>query len=96
LTSGFLQGGSSVVDAPEWFRTQTDKKTLVGYLGDEYEQVASDHLLVVCRASNRVTAVQALPFLVDREHDRGYELLSEEAVESIGRELVTVALLCGR
>jgi hypothetical protein len=50
----------------------------------------------VCRASNRVTAVQALPFLVDREHDRGYELLSEEAVESIGRELVTVALLCGR
>jgi hypothetical protein len=85
LTSGFVEG-SSIAEAPERFRTQTVKRTLVRYLRDEYERVTSDHLLFVCRASNRVTVVQASQFLVNREHDRGYELLSDDAVESIGRE----------
>jgi hypothetical protein len=83
LTSDFLEG-SSVADAPHWCRTHNDKKTLVRGVKDQYENVTSDNLLVVCRAGNGTVSIQSLHFLLGNAGD--YQLLSDEAVESIGRE----------
>jgi hypothetical protein len=82
LTSDFF-GESALVDAPEWFRSDADKKTMARYLKEESKRVTSDDLLAVHRAGNGMVAVQNLRFpLADTTH----QLLSDEAVESIGRE----------
>jgi hypothetical protein len=81
LTSGFL-GASALVDAPDWFRSDGEKKTMSRYLRIKYAQVTSDDLLVVCRGGNGVITVQLLYFATNE----GHQLLSDEAVESIGRE----------
>jgi hypothetical protein len=83
LTSPFLEEESSVVDAPDWFRIDADKKLITRYLRDDYERVTSDNLLVVYRSGNHTVTVKSLNLLVT---NRGYELLSDKAVESIGRE----------
>jgi hypothetical protein len=75
LTSSFLEG-SSVADAPEWFRTHAEMKTLERKLREEYEKVTSDTILVLYRASNGMVSVSHL----------GCELVSDEVVESIGSE----------
>jgi hypothetical protein len=83
LTSSFLKE-LSVADAPEWFRKDTDKKDMARYLREEYEQASSNDLLAVCRSGNGMVAVQLLQFpLAER---MGYQLLSDEAVEIIGKE----------
>jgi hypothetical protein len=51
LMSGFLEG-SSVADAPGWFRTQSEKETLALLLKEGYEKLRSDDLLAVCRAGD--------------------------------------------
>jgi hypothetical protein len=81
LTSGFL-GGSALVNPPDWFRTNTDKETCAQYLRGKYAQVTSDELVVLCRGGNGVITVQLLHFATNE----GHQLLSDEAVESIGRE----------
>jgi hypothetical protein len=88
LTSDFLEG-SSVADAPEWFRIDADKKPIAMYLREEFELLTSDHLLVVYRAGNRMVTVKSLNLQVRVVHNRGYELLSDEAVVSIVRELLS-------
>jgi hypothetical protein len=82
LTSDFLEE-SAIVDAPEWFRTMADKKGLARHLREECERVASDDLLAVYRAGNAMLAIQTLRCPLDHA---GKQLLSDEAVESIGRE----------
>jgi hypothetical protein len=82
LTSDFF-GESAFVDAPDWFRTDADKKSLGRFLREEYQRVTSDDLLVVCRFASGMTVVQRLRFPVK---DTDNHLLSDEAVESIGRE----------
>jgi hypothetical protein len=84
LTSGFLEG-SSVADAPDWFRTgrQSEKKAHALILREEYEKVTTNELLVVCRASNGIVTGDRLGFNIT---NTGHQLLSDEAVESIGRE----------
>ncbi len=55
--------------------------------------MTSDHLLAVCRAGNGIVSIQMLHFmaanagyqLVSNVAAIGKELLSDEAVESIGR-----------
>ena len=74
LTSGFFEG-STVADAPDWIRAQDG-------LMREYERVTSDALLVVCRAGNSQVNVPVLNFT----SKTGCALLSDETVESIGRE----------
>jgi hypothetical protein len=59
LTSGFL-AGSSVADAPGWFRLHSEKKTFLPILRKEYEQVTNDDLLAVCRAGNGIVSVSRL------------------------------------
>jgi hypothetical protein len=76
LASGFFEG-SSVTDAPDWIRTNA--KDIRG----DYELVTSDDLLVVCRGGNGQVKVNALHFVTVKT---GCELLSDETVESIGRE----------
>jgi hypothetical protein len=76
LMSGFLDG-SSVTDSPGWFRGCAQKKNLVRDLSNEYEQVTSDEMLAVCRSGNGMVTVLKSGDVV---------LLSDEAVESIGRE----------
>jgi hypothetical protein len=88
LTSGLFEG-SSVADAPEWFRTDADKKTLANGLREEYEQVTRDHLLAVCRAGNGNVFVHFL-----EATNAGYQIFSDEAVESIGREDYTRMVAC--
>jgi hypothetical protein len=80
LTSGVL-GGSSVEDAPDWFHAGADKKALPKLLREAYEQVTSDSLLAMCLNGNGSVSVQILQVA-----DAGYQLLSDEAVEIIGRE----------
>jgi hypothetical protein len=75
--------GSSAADAPDWFRTEPDKKTLARHLRFKYEDATSDQLHAVCRASSGMVIVQLLRF---PGADAGSQLLSDEAVESIGRE----------
>jgi hypothetical protein len=61
LMSGFLDG-SSVADAPGWFRTQSDKETLALLLKEAYEKLRNDDLLALCRAGNgTVSAVLLHP-----------------------------------
>jgi hypothetical protein len=74
LTSGFFEG-STVADAPDWIRKQDG-------LREEYERVTSDALLVVCRAGNGQVNVPVL----NCTSKTGCALLSDEAVEAIGRE----------
>jgi hypothetical protein len=74
LTSGVLEG-SSVADAPAWFRTQDG-------LRGEYGRVTSDDLLVVSRAGNG----QVNMLVMKSKSKTGWSLLSDETVESIGRE----------
>jgi hypothetical protein len=82
LLSDFFEG-SALVDAPEWFRTDANKKSIARCLREIYERVTSDDLLSVCCASNGIVTVQLLRF---PGADAGSQLLSDEAVESIGRE----------
>jgi hypothetical protein len=81
LTSDFLEG-SSIADAFDWFRVDADKNVIARCLREQYERLTTDHLLVVYRAGNRMVTVKPLLLV----HNRGYELLSDEAMESIGRE----------
>jgi hypothetical protein len=81
LTSDFLKG-SSVTDAPEWFRKDADKEAIARFLRETYELVSSNVLLAVYRSGNGMVAVQILRVA----NAGGYELLSDEAVESIGKE----------
>jgi hypothetical protein len=78
LTSDFLEG-PSVADAPDWFRTNAQSKIMK----ESYEKVTSDDLLAVCRASNGMVTINCLCAPVPNTR---YQLLSDEAVESIGRE----------
>jgi hypothetical protein len=83
LTSDFL-AESVLVDAPDWFHACSDKKAFARILREEYEQVTSENLLAVSRPSNGTTLkIQSLQFVVP---DAPYPLLSDEVVESIGRE----------
>jgi hypothetical protein len=81
-TSDFL-GESSVADAPDWFRVDADKKAIASYLREQHERLTSDNLLVVYRGGDHTVTAKSLNLLV---HNRGLELLSDEAVESIGKE----------
>jgi hypothetical protein len=80
LTSGFLEG-SSGADALDWFRTHVDEKALAQSLREAYGRLTSNDLLAVSRAGDGMVIVQPLRFLV-----KGYHFLSDEAVESVGRE----------
>jgi hypothetical protein len=90
LASGFL-GGSSVTDAPDWFRTHSHSKDIKRYATEQYEQVTSDDLRVVCRAGNGLLNTQCLHFSIA---NTGHELLSDEAMESIGREDYVRTVAC--
>jgi hypothetical protein len=80
LTSSLL-GGSSIVDAPDWFRIDADKKKFAQLLRVSYDNATASNMLhVACRAANVVQ------FVCIPEADVGGEFLSDEAVESIGRE----------
>jgi hypothetical protein len=81
LMAGVLEG-SSVADAPDWFRAGADKKALPSLLREGYDRVTSDHLLAVCLSSNGMAGVQIL----EVANAGGYHLLSDEAVDSIGKE----------
>jgi hypothetical protein len=81
LTSDFLEG-SSIADAPDRFRKHDNSKIYKQYAKEQYAKVTSDHLLAVYRASNGLMAVQPLSLLINES----YEYLSDEAVESIGKE----------
>jgi hypothetical protein len=80
LTSGVSEG-SSVEDAPDWFRAGADKKVLPKYLREAYKRVTSDCLLTVCLTGNGTVAFQVL-----QAPNAAYELFSDETVESIGKE----------
>jgi hypothetical protein len=90
LASGFL-GGSTVTDAPDWFRTHSHSKDIKRYATEQYEQVTSDDLRVVCRAGNGLLNTQCLHFSIA---NTGHELLSDEAMESIGREDYVRTVAC--
>jgi hypothetical protein len=90
LFSGFFEE-SALVDEPECFRTNADKKTLTRWLRDEYERVTSNDLLVACRTGNGMVTVQLLRLPV---FNVDYQLLSDEAVESIGRENYVRMVAC--
>jgi hypothetical protein len=86
LVSGFLEG-SSVADAPNWFRTYADKKELALQLREQYQKLTSDDLFVVSRASDGMVSFQPMRGPVANPGaNADYQLLSDEAVESIGRE----------
>jgi hypothetical protein len=55
LTSGFFEG-SSVADAPDWFRTNAHGKDV----RELYEKATSDDFLVVCRASNGMVIINCM------------------------------------
>jgi hypothetical protein len=86
MLSAFFEE-STVTDTPGWFRTYCDKKTLERDLRERYEEVTSDELLMMCRASKGFLQIQPLRAPVaNAGANADYELLSDEAVESIGRE----------
>jgi hypothetical protein len=88
LVPGFFEGSSNS-DASYWFRTAVDaeKKDLVRYLREQDEKVTGDDLLVVSRASNGHVQFQPMRTPVaNTGANVDYQLLSDEAVESIGRE----------
>jgi hypothetical protein len=77
LLSGFLEG-SSVADAPGWFRKSAEKKkTIARDLNKGYEQVTSDEVLAVFRTGDGMVTVLILDFPVA---NTGHQLLSDEAV----------------
>jgi hypothetical protein len=81
LASGFLDG-PPLVDAPHWFRTQADKKTFTRGLMEAYDQVTSDELRVVFVSGTMVKNLSVhLPV------PNAGCLFSDEAVESIGRNI---------
>ena len=82
---------SSAADAPDWFRTHCKKKILEHFLREIYERETSDSLLVVCRASNAMVTVDYLRKTVANAE---YQLLSDEAVESIGKENYVRMVAC--
>jgi hypothetical protein len=82
LTSNALKGASAL-DVPDWFHTDAGRKDFAKYLRKQYDLVTSDHTLAVCRAANGVVNIRLVLFPVC---DVFYKRLSDEAVESIGRE----------
>jgi hypothetical protein len=75
LTSRFWDG-SSLVDEPDWFRTRdedAEKNNVIRWLKDNHECTTSDNLQAVCRSGDGQVSANRLG-------------LSDEAVESIGRE----------
>jgi hypothetical protein len=85
LTSSLLDG-SSIVDAPDWFRADADKKKFAQLLRVSYDNAtASDQMHAACRAVN-CRAVNFVQFACIPEANVGGEYLSDEAIESIGRE----------
>jgi hypothetical protein len=82
LASGFFEG-SSVADAPDWFRILAEEKTFEQFLREQYEQVTSNDLLAVCRAGNGMVSVSRLNNTLD---ETGYPYFSDEVVGSIGSE----------
>jgi hypothetical protein len=87
LVSGFLELEGSSVDAPNWFRTYADKKELALQLREQYQKLTSDDLFVVSRASDGMVSFQPMRGPVANPGaNADYQLLSDEAVESIGRE----------
>jgi hypothetical protein len=82
LTSDFIEG-LSLADAPCWLRTNYEQGALPRYLREQYEKVTSDDLLVVTRAGNGIVPVLVLRLPVA---GTDYQYLSDESVESIGRE----------
>jgi hypothetical protein len=82
LTSRFFEG-SSVADAPDWFRTHVEKTRLTRFLREENEKVTSDNLLALCRANNGLVSVARL----NRSGvETACELFSDKTVEAIGSE----------
>jgi hypothetical protein len=88
LTSEFLEG-SSVADAPDWFR-HFDEKFMARLLREAYAQVRSDDLITVCRAGDGAASIQAIYYLVNER----YHFLSDEVVESIGKEDYVRMIAC--
>jgi hypothetical protein len=82
LSSAFFEE-STLVNVPGRFRADAHNKTLARCLKEAYEQATSDNLIAVCRAGNGVTTVELLLLPVAYT---GLQLLSDEAVEAIGRE----------
>jgi hypothetical protein len=101
LSSDFLEE-SSIEDAPEWFRTDAEKKAVAWHLREKYDRVTSDHLLAVCRAGNGIVSTHILHFMAANEGHQlvsnvssfGRQLLSDEAVECIGRGDVVRMVEC--
>jgi hypothetical protein len=77
LTSDFFEE-SAPINVPSWFQKDDHSKALRGI----YEQVPSDDMLVVCRVSNGNMNINCVPFPLVNTGD---QLLSGEAVESVGR-----------
>jgi hypothetical protein len=77
LTSDFFDE-SVLVDAPQWFSSDDQKAAYLPLLREAYGQATSDDLLTACRHGSGNMAIQNL---CNRN-----QLLSDEAVESIGRE----------
>jgi hypothetical protein len=90
LTSDFWEG-SSVADAPDWFRTYVDKKTVARLWKQQYEEWTCADLFVVWRASNGMVTVSRLRMPLT---EAGYSLLSDEIVEAIAREDYDRMLAC--
>ncbi len=68
---------------------------------EAFEEVTCNDLLVVCRASNKLVTFKSLDFLVANTghhvlSDEAVEsqLVSDEAVESIGREDYVLIVAC--
>jgi phage FluMu protein Com len=80
LSSGFLEGGSSIANSPDLFRTHAEKTSFERLLREGYDD---DDLPVVCRASYGLVVVSRLN-RPGAETD--YQAFSDEAVESIGSE----------
>jgi hypothetical protein len=76
LTSSLLEE-ATLVDAPDWYQPDAHSK----FIREGYDQVTSDDLLFVCRAGNGTVSICSLGLPVG-----GYQYLSDEAVEAIGRE----------
>jgi hypothetical protein len=77
-TSDFLEGSVLVADAPHWFSKESEIERRLPNLKEEYEQLRSDDLLVVCCDCDGTVTIQNVGIW--------NQLLSDEAVESIGRE----------
>jgi hypothetical protein len=61
LASCFLEG-SSIANAPNWFRIHSKRKTLALFLRKEHEKVTGDDFLAVCRAGNGIVSAVRLNF----------------------------------